>query len=188
MIWQLQLKIALLPIDFNVNMTSPTHFSGFALQVLQRHSSTTGPSVFRRGHCLCSVRGGCEATQQRLENRLKMNNCADRDWTIQTQLATSVKSKIQTLNRDLWPSGFNPSICVCIVEARSLSHENEPCSLHYIYLRTKTYGACHQFALVSTIVQVSSFSPPCFYSGGCREIVDVCGMKTSTTKYAEVLT
>lgn len=103
-------------------------FFHFASQVLQRHGPTTGQSVSRCGHCLCSLRGGCKATEQHLENRLKMDQGAElieTDWTIQTQLATSVKSKDLDLNRDLWPRGFKPSICVCIVEAKSLSHEKE---------------------------------------------------------------
>ncbi len=37
----------------------------------------------------------------------------------------SVKSKDPDFNRDLWPRGFKPSICVCIVEARSLSRKKE---------------------------------------------------------------
>lgn len=136
-------------------------FFHFASQVLQRHGPTTGQSVSRRGHCLCSLWGGCKATEQCLENRLKTDQVAElieTDWTIQTQLATSVMSKDPDLNRDLWPRGFKPSICVCIVEARSLSHEKEPVA-YGIFIDAQKYwymSKCFISLHFGKIVQVSS--------------------------------
>lgn len=79
-----------------------------SLQILQRHSPATWSGLSGRGHCLRSVRRSCEATEQRLEDRLNTDQgkiCTGltltwTGWTIQTQLVTSIKLKRSRLG--LW--------------------------------------------------------------------------------------